>query len=101
MSNVSNVPNELKITINTNIPGFQTIRYKPYMTLPDDKNDGSIQFNPLVKLNPSVIKSLPTNIQVSEFFNKGLFQSLHLCTFKTPILEDKKNMRRIIANFTP
>jgi hypothetical protein len=76
MSNVPNVPNELKITINTNIPGFQSIKYKPYMTLPDDKNDGSIQFNPLVKLNPSIIKSLPVDVQKKEFFNKGLFQSL-------------------------
>ena len=76
MSNVPNVPNELKITINTNIPGFQSIKYKPYMTLPDDKNDGSINFNPLVKLNPSVIKSLPVDVQMKEFFNKGLFQSL-------------------------
>jgi len=73
---MNTIPNELKITINTNIPGFQTIRYKPYMTLPSDKNDGSVQFNPLVKLSPSVIKTLPKNIQVSEFFNKGLFQSL-------------------------
>ena len=76
MSNVSNVPNELKITINTNIPGFQSIKYKPYMTLPSDKNDGSLQFNPLVKLNPSIIKSLPVDVQKKEFFNKGLFQSL-------------------------
>jgi len=73
---MTSVPNELKITINTNIPGFQTIKYKPYMTLPNDRNDGSVKFNPLVKLNPSIIKSLPSNIQVSEFFNKGLFQSL-------------------------
>jgi len=70
------VPNELKITINTSIPGFQTIRYKPFMTLPDDKNDNAVQFNPLVKLKPSIIKSLPENIQKREFFNKGLFQSL-------------------------
>jgi hypothetical protein len=73
---MTSVPNELKITINTNIPGFQTIKYKPYMTLPNDRSDGSVQFNPLVKLKQSVIKSLPPNIQVSEFFNKGLFQSL-------------------------
>ena len=73
---MSNVPNELKITINTNIPGFQTIRYKPYMTLTSDKNDGFVQFNPLVKLNPSIIKSLPVDVQIKEFFNKGLFQSL-------------------------
>jgi hypothetical protein len=73
---MSNVPNELKITINTNIPGFQSIKYKPYMTLPSDRNDGSVQFNPLVKLQPSIIKSLPIDVQIKEFFNKGLFQSL-------------------------
>ena len=73
---MNTIPNELKITINTNIPGIQTIRYKPYMTLPSDRNDGSVQFNPLVKLNPSIIKSLPLDVQKKEFFNKGLFQSL-------------------------
>uniref|UniRef100_A0A6C0JFD0 OTU domain-containing protein n=1 Tax=viral metagenome TaxID=1070528 RepID=A0A6C0JFD0_9ZZZZ len=73
---MNSVPNELKITINTSIPGFQSIKYKPYMTLPNDRSDDSVQFNPLVKLKPSVIKSMPSNIQVSEFFNKGLFQSL-------------------------
>jgi len=70
------IPNELKITINTSVPGFQSIRYKPYMTLPNDKTDDSIHFNPLVKLKPSIIKSLPENIQKKEFFNRGLFQSL-------------------------
>ena len=73
---MNTIPNELKITINTNIPSFQTIQYKPYMTLPSDKNDGSVQFNPLVKLNPTIIKSLPLDVQIKEFFNKGLFQSL-------------------------
>jgi hypothetical protein len=73
---MSTIPNELKITINTSIPGFQSIRYKPSMTLPNEKNDDSIQFNPLVKLKSSVIKSLPESVQKKEFFNKGLFQSL-------------------------
>ena len=73
---MTTIPNELKIIINTNIPGYQSIRYKPSMTLPDDKTDGTVQFNPLVKLKSSVIKSLPENIQKKEFFNKGLFQSL-------------------------
>ena len=73
---MSDIPNELKIIINTSIPGFQSIRYKPSMTLPDDKTDGTVQFNPLVKLKSSVIKSLPENIQKKEFLNKGLFQSL-------------------------
>jgi hypothetical protein len=70
------IPNELKITINTSIPGFQNIRYKPSMTLPKDKVDETIQFNPLIKLKPSIIKSLPKEIQIKEFFNKGYFQSL-------------------------
>jgi len=70
------IPNELKITINTNIPGFQNFKYKPSMTFPNDKSDNNIQFNPLIKLKSSVINSLPTDIQKKEFFNKGLFQSL-------------------------
>jgi len=70
------IPNELKIIINTSIPGFQNVQYKPSMTLPSDKVDEAVQFTPLVKLKPNVIKSLPKEIQVKEFFNKGLFQSL-------------------------
>ena len=70
------IPNELKITINTSIPGFQSIRYKPSMSYPDEKNADTIYFNPLVKLNSSIIKSLPQDVQKKEFFNKGLFQSL-------------------------
>jgi hypothetical protein len=74
---MSSVPNELKIIINTNIPGYQNIKYKPSMTFPNIKNlDDNIQFNPLIKLNSSVIKSLPQEIQVRELLDKGLFQSL-------------------------
>ena len=29
------IPNELNITINTSVPGFQTIKYKPSMTIPN------------------------------------------------------------------
>jgi hypothetical protein len=70
------IPNQLKITINTDIPGFQNIKYKPYMTLPNNKTDDSVQFNPLVEIKPSIIKSLPKDVQIKEFLNKGLFQSL-------------------------
>ena len=72
----NNIPNKLQITINTDIPGFQNIKYKPYMSFPNDKTDDSVQFNPLVKLKPSIIQSLPKDIQIKEFVNKGLFQSL-------------------------
>jgi hypothetical protein len=74
-SKITNIPNELVIILRTSIPGFQTIIYKPNMTIPGEKNR-SVQFNPLVKLNKSIINSIPKEIQVKEFFNKGLFESL-------------------------
>jgi hypothetical protein len=91
---MSTIPNELKIIIYTSIPGFQTIRYKPSMTIPDEKTNNAVQFNPLVKLKTSVIKSLPENVQKREFFNKGLFQSLvnsHGLVKNASLLEATKN----------
>ena len=71
------VPNTLNVTLNTGVPGFQRIRYKPNMTIPSiDKKATSIQFNPLIRLNPSVIEKVPPDIRMKEFFNKELFQSL-------------------------
>lgn len=71
------IPNALTITINTSVPGYQTIKYKPSMTLPDiDKELTTIWFDPLIPLNQSVINKVPENIKVFEFFNKGLFRSL-------------------------
>ena len=71
------IPNTLNITLNTGVPGFQKIRYKPNMTIPSiDKKATSIQFNPLIKLNPSVIEKVPPDLRMKEFFNKDLFQSL-------------------------
>lgn len=74
---VSAPPNALNITINTSVPGFQTIKYKPNMTIPDiNKDDNTVMFNPLVKLEKSVINKVPEQIRVKEFFNRGLFNSL-------------------------
>ena len=71
------VPNELNITINTSVPGFQTIKYKPSMTIPNiNKDDKTIRFDPLLKLNPATIKKVPEDLRKKEFFNRGLFQSL-------------------------
>lgn len=71
------IPNNLNITINTSVPGFQTLKYKPNMTIPDaSKDDNSVMFNPLVKLNKNVINSVPENVRIKEFFNRGLFDSL-------------------------
>jgi hypothetical protein len=46
------------------------------MTLKDDKDSNSVRFNPLVKLDKSVIEKVPENLRIKEFFNKGLFESL-------------------------
>ena len=72
---MTNVPNELKIKINTSIPGFSSVNYTPNMTIPNI-NDKSVCFNPLVKLSQNVINSVPKNKRVVEFFNRGLFNSL-------------------------
>jgi len=69
------VPDQLNITINTSIPGFQKIKYKPSMTEKNSK-DSSVRFNPLVKLNKTLIDTIPKEYRIKEFFNEGLFQSL-------------------------
>jgi hypothetical protein len=71
------VPNQLNITINTSVPGFQKIIYKPSMTTKDlGKDDKNIQFDPLVKLNQTIIDKIPENLRKKQFFNKDLFKSL-------------------------
>ena len=73
---MTTIPNELKITLNTNIPGFQKISYNPNMTIPNlSNNDSSVQFNPLVKLNQNTINNIPESLRKKQFLNKGLFQS--------------------------
>lgn len=71
------IPNQLKITINTSIPGYQKIEYKPYMTIPEiNKDDTKIIFNPLVKLNKNYVDKVPEELRKKQFFNEGLFDSL-------------------------
>ena len=71
------IPNALTITINTSVPGYQTIKYKPDMTVKNiDKDEKTVWFDPLVPLDQSVINKVPENIRVLEFFNKGLYESL-------------------------
>ena len=83
--NTSTIPNELRIMINTSIPGFQKILYKPSMSVKGvSKDSKSVYFNPLIELNQSVINKIPENVRIKEFFNKGLFQSLINYTNKTP-----------------
>ena len=79
MSTVDNkiIPNQLNIIINTSVPGYQKIEYKPYMTIPDiSKDDKKIMFNPLFKLDKSYVDKVPENLRKKQFFNKGFFDSL-------------------------
>jgi hypothetical protein len=71
------IPNELNITINTSIPGYQKIRYNPSMTIKEiSKDDNTVRFNPLIKLNQKIIDKIPESYRIKEFFNRGLFQSM-------------------------
>ena len=74
---MSPIPNKLYITINTSIPGYQKIQYKPFMTIPDiSKDDKTIYFNPMIKYSKNKIDEVQENFRKKQFFNKGLFNSL-------------------------
>ena len=77
------IPDQLNITIRTSVPGYQKIEYKPSMTIQNIDEKG-VKFNPLIKLNKSVINRIPEEYKIKEFFNKGLFQSLLNYTGGTP-----------------
>lgn len=82
---MSVIPNELIVTLNTSIPGYQKIKYNGTMTIKDiNKDDSTIRFDPLIKLNKAVIDKIPEKYRIKEFFNKGLFQSLLNYTNTTP-----------------
>jgi hypothetical protein len=71
------VPNQLNIIINTSIPGYQKIKYTPSMTIKNiSRDDQTVRFDPLMKLNKSIIDKIPEDIRQKQFFNKGLFESL-------------------------
>ena len=94
------VPNSLTITINTSIPGYQTIKYKPEMTIKNiDKDEKTVWFDPLVPLEQSVIDKVPESIRVLEFFNKGLFESLiNAHGLKKPITLQQAKKSKIVDN---
>lgn len=71
------IPKQLKITINTSVPGYQKIEYRPYMTIPDiSKDETQIMFDPLVKLDKNSVDKVPEELRKKQFFNEGLFYSL-------------------------
>jgi len=80
---MSYVPNELNITMNTNMPGFSKLKYKPDMTIKGLKAK-NIQFNPLIKLNDAIVKDTYAKLKqikpkmlISELFlEKSYFNTL-------------------------
>jgi hypothetical protein len=90
------IPNELTININTSIPGFQKIKFKPSMLIKDiSKDDSTVRFDPLIKYNQSEINEIPENLRTKEFFNKGLFYSLvnHLNQKQIKIAATKEGIK--------
>jgi hypothetical protein len=94
------IPNSLTITINTSVPGYQTIKYKPDMTIKNiDRYEKTVWFDPLVPLEQSIINKVPESIRVLEFFNKGLFESLiNAHGNKKQITLDQAKKNRIVDN---
>jgi hypothetical protein len=90
------IPSDLRITINTGVPGFQSIVYKPQMSIPDTK-EKKIWFTPLVRLNQRIVDKVPPEYRIKQFFNKGLYESLLRYHGMVPIkkedteLEDAEN----------
>ena len=71
---MTTIPNELIININTSVPGYQKLRFKPSMIIKNISNDDStVRFNPMIKLSKSIIDKVPENLRKKQFFNKGLF----------------------------
>jgi hypothetical protein len=77
------IPDQLNITIRTSIPGYQKIEYNPSMTIKGIDSKG-VQFNPMIRLNKSIIDRMPAEYRTKQFFSKGLFQSLLIHNGGTP-----------------
>ena len=93
------IPNELIITINTSIPGYQKIKYTPSMTIKNiSSDDKTVRFNPLTKLSKSVIDKIPEDLRKKEFFNRGLFDSLLNYTNHTVKTLDQATREGIVDN---
>lgn len=80
---MSYIPNELNVTMNTNMPGYSKLKYKPDMTIKGLKAK-NIQFNPLIKLNDAIVKDTYAKLKqikpkmlISELFlEKSYFNTL-------------------------
>ena len=73
------IPNTLSIFINTRIRGSSKIKYSPGMSV-EGNDSKQVYFDPLIKLNSSVVnyipKGLPETEKFTQFFSKNQFNSL-------------------------
>lgn len=70
------VPTQLDILLSTNIPGLKDIAYKPSMTV-RNSSDAIVQFNPLYKLNKSIVERMSAGEpRAKQFFQHYSFKSL-------------------------
>jgi len=74
-------PRFIFIRVKTNVPGYQSFAFKPFMTVPsmkDEKfikeNDNNVYFYALKKLDKELIIKVPDSASV--FFEKSLFKCL-------------------------
>jgi hypothetical protein len=91
---MTSIPNELKINVRTSVPGHQVFRLEPSMIMKNVNKDASICFNPLIKLNKSVVDKVPEYLRKKQFVDKGLFDSLVRFTNSAPaksLLDATKN----------
>lgn len=77
----NNYPAYITIFLNTRIIGHTKEIYRPNMTIPTiSSSSKSIYFNPLIKLNKNIVKTIPKGKTESfiyeQFFNSNLFNSL-------------------------
>ena len=68
------IPKQLNITLKTSIPGYEIMRYRGAMTIPDATDP--VQFNPMLPLQASVISEIPQRYRARRFLNKRLFIEL-------------------------
>ena len=69
---ITTKPNELIIELRTSIPGNQLKKFEPSMVIKNlSRNDKSVLFNPLKKLNQKTIDKVPGSLRIKQFFNTG------------------------------
>jgi len=92
---MTTIPNELIINFNTSIPGYQKIKFEPSMIIKNiDKDNKTLFFNPLIKLNKLIVDKVPENLRKIQFFKSSLFDSLINYMNQTPaksLLQATKN----------